>query len=1384
MFLENITHDEQRLFTLLFINNYEGTKKLDKSFLIANIPDMTKKGSPQKITGEYMDQILEELLTAGHIRKEEPYYYISDAGIDFLKKNNLLISPEDGSSLLEYIPQNELRSLLKSLANALNTQIGIMNERVRFFVALSDKIYGICDECIRCVSAVGCKCSDLLAAIRAKDKGTHSFRCPAGFVECISPIKIELEVGKVEYCYIFLGRIIPADLNVDRLIQYCRERTEDGVLPFKEAEIRARIGSEKRSGKEIENIEGITHGIAILLSAFMKQLSGNRTQINMLDEVITIGADVPGHDNIDDILKAIMKAAKRIFKYDGAAIWKLEPDLGQLHSIASDSGLPDYINDPVFYLRGDGFESWIAREEKPLLIGDVFTHIESGQEPKSKYPKYVNQQRLGSFLGVPLVVENNVIGVLEIEKRGIGEFTGLDQELLTAIAKIAGIAINRTMLLDVLNNISTKKNLIDLLNTAVTNMPGLLGAGFCSVFLFDAELEKLVLRATNSPALKNGINQLYYDEENPGLTWHVANTGNFVVENDVNKNPLWKGRHKEADSRVYLGYPLKDRAGEGHGVIRFTTVFGKSSFNKRDEKLASILSNWLSLAIDRIELDLTRRNTNLLLRIEEIHNTASSIDDLLEKVADAMKEEFGCESREITLFDKDKKKLVVMVGYELTRKGYEYSIDDRSLTGQLALKRKIINDKFYDADTPGTPPPGSRLGIPLLLNEELFGTFKLANKIPTDDNPTGEFTQDDETTARIIASEIARTIRDCQERINVALLIQKTDELYMRQRDAEKALIYMADNVGKAIDGSWASLYRWEYCYDIGQEKFIYVGDSTIGGAPPEETMNAAHIWKIYKERKILDIPGALNSEEHQDLLKNYSCPDSDEVKKYIQSIGSEYAIPLKVGDRFYGAFFFYKQRKNGFTLTNKQSARDLADRASLLLESHELLEARRKLHVVSSQLQKEFRLIKELQKSIVEGVHELGYDRARLYLISSDGKRLESVAQVGLTDKNRAKDFEEHKIWKEFHIDLPPLKAEGPKEFVDTGLDFHALQFGKPVIYVRKDSKAHNTIGERYTAGVQIYIVKEDPLKDNLEREGVDEWLDFPLIALNVKLGKITVDNRWSKIPFSRVDCEILGLFGQYAAQALLNALDIEKTVGFGYGARGLAHNIKNRVSGISLFLDLMEMYELPEEIIDYIKNIRMANDSITRHVNAMRKAVELEKTEFEVFTVKQLMDIIWKELEVTWIVSKGVVFKLDIPQNVLDVSVSVDKDQIVEVFLNLYRNSLEAMEGEGNITVSAWLESDYVYITWEDDGPGIPEEHADNLFTIGFTTKSTGTGTGLFSSKRMMLRNGGDIEFDRSLRNKNGNYRARFVVKIPLLRGENDGGLPNEGGPGHADS
>ena len=126
---------------------------------------------------------------------------------------------------------------------------------------------------------------------------------------------------------------------------------------------------------------------------------------------------------------------------------------------------------------------------------------------------------------------------------------------------------------------------------------------------------------------------------------------------------------------------------------------------------------------------------------------------------------------------------------------------------------------------------------------------------------------------------------------------------------------------------------------------------------------------------------------------------------------------------------------------------------------------------------------------------------------------------------------------------------------------------------------------------------------------------------------------------------------------------------------------------------------------------------------------------------------------------------------------TIDLDRDQMVQAFLNLVRNATAALDGQGTLTLRSRAVTNFTIgdarhrviasIEIEDDGPGIQADMQDSVFYPLVTSRPEGTGLGLPAAQELISRHKGLIEFE----SRPG--RTVFFVRIPLdqsVSGDND--------------
>jgi signal transduction histidine kinase len=104
--------------------------------------------------------------------------------------------------------------------------------------------------------------------------------------------------------------------------------------------------------------------------------------------------------------------------------------------------------------------------------------------------------------------------------------------------------------------------------------------------------------------------------------------------------------------------------------------------------------------------------------------------------------------------------------------------------------------------------------------------------------------------------------------------------------------------------------------------------------------------------------------------------------------------------------------------------------------------------------------------------------------------------------------------------------------------------------------------------------------------------------------------------------------------------------------------------------------------------------------------------------------------------------------------------RDQLVQVFLNLVLNAIDAAGRDGKVELAVAPRPGGVEVAVKDNGCGIAPEQAGKLFQPYFTTKKHGTGLGLFVTRGLVTDHGGSVSFESS-----PGQGTTFRVFLPLL-------------------
>lgn len=211
----------------------------------------------------------------------------------------------------------------------------------------------------------------------------------------------------------------------------------------------------------------------------------------------------------------------------------------------------------------------------------------------------------------------------------------------------------------------------------------------------------------------------------------------------------------------------------------------------------------------------------------------------------------------------------------------------------------------------------------------------------------------------------------------------------------------------------------------------------------------------------------------------------------------------------------------------------------------------------------------------------------------------------------------------------------------------------------------------------------------------------------------------------------------------------------------RVLTHEIMNSVTPItSISSTLLSRHdEMKEELRNGLELISDTGKGLISFVESYRRFTHIPTPQPTLFYVGRFIE------RMTQLAShhhaSHIAIQTDIRPD--DLILYADEDLIGQVVLNLLKNAIQAIgpdHPDGQITVRASCNSnESIVIEISNNGPVIPPEEAEHIFTPFFTTKEGGSGIGLSVARQIMRLSGGSI----SLKSNASNHRTTFVLLFP---------------------
>jgi signal transduction histidine kinase len=454
-------------------------------------------------------------------------------------------------------------------------------------------------------------------------------------------------------------------------------------------------------------------------------------------------------------------------------------------------------------------------------------------------------------------------------------------------------------------------------------------------------------------------------------------------------------------------------------------------------------------------------------------------------------------------------------------------------------------------------------------------------------------------------------------------------------------------------------------------------------------------------------------------VLKDPLYKEKDLAKK--EGLVSMLSVPMCIKERVIGVINCYTSYPHSFSKNEEEMLSTVANQAALCIENSGLMETLD---------------IDEILRLVLEGVTKnIGFDRARLYLVNQKKNALECKMAVGI-DEERIKGI--------------TLRLD-PNESIVARSIFEKQPFVIPD--AAKDPRVNSILKEKFNLHSLVVI---------------------PLLAKERVLGAIAADFVEPSKSIAKEALESVMVYAQQAGLAIHNAFmyqelkafslqmeekiqkttaDLRKTeaqlirsdklAALGQLAAGIAHEIRNPLTSINILIhSLTENYLAGDS---HREDLKVIEEEINRINEIVDQFLRFAKPAPPLFAKAEVLPIFEETLQL---------LRPQIEKHRIHVQkefqplppILMDREQMKQAILNLLLNAVQAMPTGGQLALKGHAPEGnrWVQLSIRDSGVGIPAEDINKLFDPFFSTKEGGVGLGLSITHRIIDQHDGKIEVE----------------------------------------
>ena len=463
-----------------------------------------------------------------------------------------------------------------------------------------------------------------------------------------------------------------------------------------------------------------------------------RKRVRQLETISQISRQITATMELDELFERTVRLIRDNFGYYYVTVYTADPSRGSVNFEASASAGDSQVTIDVEW--GQGLLGWVAAQGQAVVVNDV--------KNDTRYRCVEALEETRSELTVPLLLEDELVGVLDVQSDQVDFFGDDDLFILETLGDQLAIAIQEarlyeaerqqawlsTALLQVADAMSQVSDMDSVLSTIVRLTPLLVGVDRCTILLWDLEAEVFTPTQTYglAPELRQEFEQMPFQPDSvPALDLVRLDKRPLLIPADDKGNLIPQGMAEIFDIQEMLLLPLLAQ-GDLLGVMMVDYAGRAHTFTDRMVEMLTGIANQAAMVIQTARLVQAQREeayvSMALLQVAESLNRASTLPEILETIVRITPILAGVEGCAILLRDRETDLLLPYRQYGLEPEERTSFFELRVPLGASSL-RELADGGAYihlqEKDSQIAPLFGDRtvLALPISTKGELLGTM-------------------------------------------------------------------------------------------------------------------------------------------------------------------------------------------------------------------------------------------------------------------------------------------------------------------------------------------------------------------------------------------------------------------------------------------------------------------------------------------------------------------------------------------------------------------------------------------------------------------------------------------------------------------------------------